>query len=323
MSAAPLDRGGSTRRDAEGLPPVRETVVLKLDVRARDRPPGSPSRAIHGPVELRSVRHPYRCASAPDSHRVPHMPEAIVSLSAAQADVRGFERQPARWRVRGIRRGERPAHRMVVMTTDDDELTAISGWTDDEIRAGRRPRRRRAVRRRRARGAQAHRARRAPQRAQPAEDAERSAPATASNLLHVFWDEGYKRMPAKRRAALLARVSAAPAATTTPSPTTRSPTCRGRCVSAIADGSAERSRRPPPRCARTSPSTPTRHDHGRRARAARHDRRASPRCCRTSSCAPPSAAPRTCGSSSSASSAEYGGGPDVDAPARPRDVTAR
>src|SRR5436190_5183255 len=105
----------------------------------------------------------------------------------------------------------RPAHRMVVMTTEENGLTAVSGWTDDEIRADN------------VRAAGVLYAAAAYEELKLIELAEHHnelnqqkllniGAGEASNLLHVFWDKGYKRMPAKRRLAVLARVVGAPGA---------------------------------------------------------------------------------------------------------------
>jgi hypothetical protein len=90
------------------------------------------------------------------------------------------------------------------MTTDDD-LSMLSGWTDDEILHD-------GVR---ATGVLYAAA--ALEELELIEFVERLnelnqhkmlsiGAGPASNLLHEFWDSGYKRMPAKRRAALFARV---------------------------------------------------------------------------------------------------------------------
>lgn len=59
----------------------------------------------------------------------------------------------------------------------------------------------------------------------------------ASNLLHEFWDKGYKRMPPKRRAALYAAVFAAPAGDgASATPNEEFPELFGALIAAIADG---------------------------------------------------------------------------------------
>ena len=98
------------------------------------------------------------------------------------------------------------------MTTEDDRLTAVSSWTDDEIRADN------------VRAAGVLYAAATYEELKLIELAEHLnelnqqkllniGAGEASNLLHVFWDKGYKRMPAKRRAAVLARVIGTPGAT--------------------------------------------------------------------------------------------------------------
>src|SRR4051794_37095682 len=100
---------------------------------------------------------------------------------------------------------------MVVMTTEENGLTAVSGWTDDEIRADD------------VRAAGALYAAAAYEQLRLIELAEHLnelnqqkllniGAGEASNLLHVFWDKAYKRMPPKRRTAVLARVVGAPGA---------------------------------------------------------------------------------------------------------------
>ncbi len=91
------------------------------------------------------------------------------------------------------------------MTTRDDELTAISGWTDDEIAQDN------------VRAASALYAAATLEQLALIELTERLnelnqdkmlniGAGEASNLLHHFWDAGYKRMPAKRRAAIFTQV---------------------------------------------------------------------------------------------------------------------
>jgi len=97
------------------------------------------------------------------------------------------------------------------MTTDDHGLTAVSGWTDDEIRAD-------DVR---AAGvlyvAATYEQLKLIELAEHLNELNQQkllsiGAGEASNLLHVFWDKGYKRMPARRRAAVLARVIGTPGA---------------------------------------------------------------------------------------------------------------
>jgi hypothetical protein len=94
---------------------------------------------------------------------------------------------------------------MVVMNTRDDELTAISGWTDDEIAQDH------------LRAASVLYAAAALEQLSLIELVERLnelnqnkmlsiGAGEASNLLHEFWDSGYKRMPQRRRAATFAQV---------------------------------------------------------------------------------------------------------------------
>ncbi|MEO5842583.1 MAG: hypothetical protein ABIQ73_04130, partial [Acidimicrobiales bacterium] len=82
------------------------------------------------------------------------------------------------------------------MTTRDDELTAISGWTDDEIAQDN------------VRAAGALYAAATLEQLAIIELVERLnelnqqkllniGAGEASNRLHEFWDKGYKRMPAK------------------------------------------------------------------------------------------------------------------------------
>jgi len=98
---------------------------------------------------------------------------------------------------------------MLVMTTRDEELTAISGWTDDEIAQDN------------VRAASALYAAATLEQLALIELAERLnelnqekllniGAGEASNLLHEFWDKGYKRMPAKRRAAIFTQVFGSP-----------------------------------------------------------------------------------------------------------------
>ncbi len=91
------------------------------------------------------------------------------------------------------------------MTTEDDRLTAVSSWTDDEIRADN------------VRAAGVLYAAATLEDLKLIELTEQInelnqqkllniGAGEASNLLHHFWDAGYKRMPAKRRLAHFARV---------------------------------------------------------------------------------------------------------------------
>jgi hypothetical protein len=100
---------------------------------------------------------------------------------------------------------------MNVMTTGNDELTPVSGWTDDEILQDG------------VRAAGVLYAAAILDELKLIELVERLnelnqqkmlsiGAGEASNLLHEFWDKGYKRMPPKRRAAVLARVLGTPGA---------------------------------------------------------------------------------------------------------------
>lgn len=91
------------------------------------------------------------------------------------------------------------------MTTEDDELTPVSGWTDEEIL------------RDDVRAAGALYAAATLEELGLIELVERLnelnqekmlsiGAGEASNLLHEFWDKSYKRMPPKRRAAVFAGV---------------------------------------------------------------------------------------------------------------------
>jgi hypothetical protein len=98
---------------------------------------------------------------------------------------------------------------MLVMTTRDDELTAISGWTDDEIAAD---------------GVRAATVLYAAASLEELaligvvehlnelnqEKMLSIGAGEASNLLHTFWDQGYKRLPAPRRLAVFTRVLGTP-----------------------------------------------------------------------------------------------------------------
>lgn len=97
------------------------------------------------------------------------------------------------------------------MTSEDDGLTAVSGWTDDEIRQDH------------VRAAGVLYAAATLEELKLIELVEHLnelnqqkmlsiGAGEASNLLHEFWDKGYKRMPASRRAGHLARVLGTPGA---------------------------------------------------------------------------------------------------------------
>jgi hypothetical protein len=100
---------------------------------------------------------------------------------------------------------------MVAMTSGDDGLTAVSGWTDDEIRQDH------------VRAAGVLYAAAALEELKLIELVEHLnelnqnkmlsiGAGEASNLLHEFWDKGYKRMPAARRAGVFTRVLGTPGA---------------------------------------------------------------------------------------------------------------
>jgi len=62
----------------------------------------------------------------------------------------------------------------------------------------------------------------------------------ASNLLHEFWDKGYKRMPPKRRATLYAGLFGAPSGDAAPAePNSEFPELCEALLSAIADASGD------------------------------------------------------------------------------------
>jgi hypothetical protein len=97
------------------------------------------------------------------------------------------------------------------MTTDDDALTAISSWTDDEIRADD------------VRAAGVLYAAATLEDLKLIELVEHLNELAQNKLLsigigrgadmlHAFWDQGYKRMPAKRRTAIFASVLGTPGA---------------------------------------------------------------------------------------------------------------
>jgi hypothetical protein len=121
------------------------------------------------------------------------------------------------------------------MTTRDDELTAISGWTDDEIAQDN------------VRAASALYAAATLDQLALIELTERLnelnqdkmlniGAGEASNLLHEFWDKGYKRMPAKRRTAIFTQVFGSP-----PGDDANAdfPELFEALVSALADGSGD------------------------------------------------------------------------------------
>ena len=194
------------------------------------------------------------------------------------------------------------------MTTDDD-LSVLSGWTDDEIlqdgvRADGRP-----VRRGRPRGARADRARRAPQRAQPAQDAvDRRRPGVE---------------PPARVLGLGLQAHAGQAARGALRPRLRRARRRRRGVQRRVRrpvrAARHRARRRPrgdvaPAAAALRDNLAERTDEATSKAAVelrathRRDRRPS---CRTSSCAARTA-PTTCGSSSTRVQTEWGGEPDVE-----------
>src|SRR3954471_8054308 len=118
---------------------------------------------------------------------------------------------------------------MRCVTTRDDELIEISGWTDDD--------------------AAALYAAAVLEELSLIELVERLnelnqnkmlsiGAGQASNLLHEFWDSGYKRMPPKRRAALFAGIFGAPAGDATPAdPNTQFAALFEALLAAIVDGS--------------------------------------------------------------------------------------
>ena len=124
------------------------------------------------------------------------------------------------------------------MTSEENGLTAVSGWTDDEIRADD------------VRAAGVLYAAATYEQLKLIELAEHLnelnqqkllniGAGAASNLLHVFWDKGYKRMPAKRRAAVLARVVGAPGAADDAEVNDAFSDLLEELASAIAEGSPE------------------------------------------------------------------------------------
>jgi hypothetical protein len=124
---------------------------------------------------------------------------------------------------------------MVVMTTPGDGPTAIGGWTDDEIAADG------------VRAAGVLYAAATLEELKLIELVEHLnelnqgkllsiGAGPASNLLHGFWDQGYKRMPARRRTALFARVLGAPGGDDDADSNRDFPELLERLVAAIADG---------------------------------------------------------------------------------------
>jgi hypothetical protein len=127
---------------------------------------------------------------------------------------------------------------MVVMTTDDASLTPVSGWTDDEIRQDN------------VRAAGVLYAAAILEELKIIELAERLnelnqqkllnvGAGEASNLLHVFWDAAYKRMPAPRRIATFARVLGTPGASGDFEPNHEFEGLFEALVTALADGPAD------------------------------------------------------------------------------------
>jgi hypothetical protein len=127
---------------------------------------------------------------------------------------------------------------MVVMTTEDDRLTAVSSWTDDEIRADD------------VRAAGVLYAAATLEDLKLIELTEQInelnqqkllniGAGQASNLLHHFWDAGYKRMPAKRRLAHFARVVGTPGAAGDVERNDAFSDLLASLVSALAEGPAE------------------------------------------------------------------------------------
>ena len=192
------------------------------------------------------------------------------------------------------------------MTTRDDELTAISGWTDDEIAQDN------------VRAASALYAAATLEQLALIELVERLnelnqekllniGAGEASNLLHEFWDKGYKRMPAKRRAAIFTQVFGSPAGDDANADFAG---LFDALVSALADGSGDVAARRHRAERRTSPSASTR--PRRRPRSSCAPRTPSwPSRCRTSSCARCTTSPTTGGRSRERAGAAMGGGPDV------------
>ena len=124
------------------------------------------------------------------------------------------------------------------MTTEDHGLTAISSWTDDEIREDD------------VRAAGVLYAAATLESLKIIELAERLnelnqnkllniGAGEASNLLHHFWDAAYKRMPPKRRVAHLARVVGTPAAADGAESNDDFAGLMAQLVAAIVDGPAD------------------------------------------------------------------------------------
>jgi hypothetical protein len=117
------------------------------------------------------------------------------------------------------------------VTAPDPELIAISGWTDDD--------------------AAVLYAAAVLEELSPIELVERLnelnqnkmlsiGAGAASNLLHEFWDKGYKRMPPKRRAALYAGLFGAPAGDGgSATPNAEFPALFEALMAAIVDGSRD------------------------------------------------------------------------------------
>jgi len=124
------------------------------------------------------------------------------------------------------------------MTSEHDGLTAISGWTDDEIRQDH------------ARAAGVLYAAATLEELKIIELVEHLnelnqnkmlsiGAGEASNLLHEFWDKGYKRMPPKRRAAVFARVLGTPGAAGDAESNDAFDDLFASLVSALAEGPAD------------------------------------------------------------------------------------
>jgi hypothetical protein len=127
---------------------------------------------------------------------------------------------------------------MVVMTTGNDELMPLSGWTDDEIRADD------------VRAAGVLYAAATLDELKLIELTERLnelnqqkmlniGAGASSNALHVFWDAAYKRMPPKRRLAIYARVVGSPGAPDDVEPNAAFGGLLRDLVAAIAEGPAD------------------------------------------------------------------------------------
>lgn len=122
--------------------------------------------------------------------------------------------------------------------TIDDKLTAISSWTDDEIRADD------------VRAAGVLYAAATLDELKLIELTERLnelnqqkllniGAGAASNALHVFWDAAYKRMPPKRRLAIYARVIGTPGAAEDVESNDAFAGLFGDLVTAIAEGDTD------------------------------------------------------------------------------------